>query len=48
MNEKKIKNMDIHPLAYVEDDVIIGDNVTLGPFCIVRRGAKIGNNCKML
>jgi UDP-3-O-[3-hydroxymyristoyl] glucosamine N-acyltransferase len=36
----------IHPLAYVEDDVTIGDNSEIGPFCIVRKGAKIGANCK--
>lgn len=36
----------IHPLAYVEDDVIIGDNCHIGPFCIIRNGVKIGNNCR--
>lgn len=36
----------IHPLAYVEDNVQIGDNSEIGPFCIVRSGAKIGANCK--
>tara|TARA_R110002096_G_scaffold425644_6_gene634489 strand:+ start:9398 stop:9862 length:465 start_codon:yes stop_codon:yes gene_type:complete len=36
----------IHPLAYVEENVEIGDNTIIGPFCIVRKGAKIGANCK--
>lgn len=41
------KNSEIHPLAYVEDDVIIGENCNIGPFCIIRNGARIGNNCKL-
>ena len=39
------KNVDIHQLAYIEDGVEIGDNTRIGPFCIVRNGAKIGKNC---
>jgi len=39
------KNVEIHQLAYIEDNVEIGDNTKIGPFCIVRGGAKIGNNC---
>ncbi len=46
-NKCKIgKNVEIHPLALIEDEVEIGDNTKIGPFCIVRRGAKIGSNCK--
>jgi UDP-2-acetamido-3-amino-2,3-dideoxy-glucuronate N-acetyltransferase len=37
----------VHSLAYVEDDVEIGDDTIIGPFCIVRNGAKIGKNCKL-
>jgi acetyltransferase-like isoleucine patch superfamily enzyme len=45
-NRKNIgKNVSIHPLAYVEEGVIIGDNTKIGPFCIVRTGAEIGSNC---
>jgi UDP-2-acetamido-3-amino-2,3-dideoxy-glucuronate N-acetyltransferase len=40
------KNVEIHPMAIVEDFAIIGDNTKIGPFCIVRKGAKIGANCK--
>lgn len=36
----------IHPLALIEEDVIIDENTKIGPFCIVRKGAKIGSNCK--
>jgi acetyltransferase-like isoleucine patch superfamily enzyme len=38
-------NVEIHPLALVEDGVEIGDNTKIGPFCIIRSGAKIGKNC---
>ena len=37
-------NVEIHPLALIEDGVFIGDNTKIGPFCIVRKGAKIGAN----
>lgn len=40
------KNVEIHPLAYVEEGVTIGANTIIGPFCIIRRGAIIGSNCK--
>ncbi|MFV8279934.1 DapH/DapD/GlmU-related protein [Christiangramia marina] len=40
------KNVDIHPLALIEENAIIGDNTKIGPFCIVRSGARIGSNCK--
>ena len=36
------KDVDIHPLAYIEEDAEIGDNTQIGPFCIVRKNAKIG------
>lgn len=38
-------NVDIHPLALIEDEVHIGDNTRVGPFCIIRRGARIGSGC---
>jgi len=45
-NKLKIgENVEIHPLALIEDGVEIGDNTKIGPFCIVRTGAKIGKNC---
>lgn len=39
-------NVEIHPLALVEDEVKIGSGTVIGPFCIIRNGAKIGKNCK--
>ena len=41
-----MKNVKIHPLAYVEENVKIGEGTQIGPFCIVRQGAEIGKNCK--
>lgn len=38
--------VEIHPLAYIEEDVTIGRNTKIGPFCIIRKGARIGENCK--
>ena len=32
------ENTDIHPLAYIEEGVEIGDNTRIGPFCIVKKG----------
>ncbi len=43
---KTYKNVDIHYLAYIEDDVEIGEGTSIGPFCIVRSGARIGKYCK--
>ena len=40
------KDAKIHHLAYIEDNVTIGENVEIGPFCIIRKGSIIGNNCK--
>jgi len=40
------KNVEIHPLALVEEGAIIGDNTKIGPFCIIRKNAKIGKNCR--
>lgn len=45
-NAKLEKGSEIHPLAYIEDDVVIGENTKVGPFCIIRSGARIGSNCK--
>jgi len=37
---------EIHPLAYIEDEIEIGERTRIGPFCIVRKGARIGSDCK--
>ena len=48
LSEKAVlgSNVNIHPLALVEEHAEIGDNTEIGPFCIVRKNAKIGKNCK--
>jgi len=34
----------IHNTAIIEDGAIIGDNVTIGAYCVIDRDVKIGNN----
>lgn len=48
ISEKAVigKDVEIHPLALVEEGASIGDNTQIGPFCIIRKNAKIGMNCK--
>lgn len=43
MNEDK--NYFAHPTAFIEDNVIIGDNTKIWHQVQVRTGAKIGKNC---
>lgn len=38
----------IHPTAIVEEGAEIGDDVSIGPFSIISRGAKIGRGTKIL
>lgn len=37
----------IHPLALVDPAAEIGREVTIGPFCIVEKGAVIGDGCQL-
>ena len=37
------RRASIHPTAIIEDGAILGDNVTIGPFCIVGGRARIGD-----
>lgn len=40
------KNCQISPLAYVSDkNVILGDNVVIEPFAVIKENVTIGNNC---
>lgn len=42
------KNCDISPLAFVEEyNVIIGDNVKIASFAVIRENVTIGNECKI-
>lgn len=38
------QNNNIHKTAILEDGCIIGNNVTIGAFCIIGKNVKIGNN----
>ena len=40
-------NVQIHPLALVEEGAYIGDNTQIGPFCIVRKNAVVGKDCSL-
>jgi len=44
-SENFYRKSKIHYSAYIEDDVEIGENVNIGPYCIIRKGAKIGDDC---
>lgn len=39
------KSYKVHPSAFVEDNVIIGDNTKVWHLVQIRTGAKIGKNC---
>ena len=34
----------IHPNSYISDNVILGNNVKIGPFCNLNGNIKIANN----
>ncbi len=38
----------IDPTARIEDGAVIGDDVTVGPFCIVGAHVRIGNGCNLI
>lgn len=38
---------NIHPTAYIAEDVELGDHVTVGPFAVLEAGARIGENCQI-
>jgi UDP-N-acetylglucosamine acyltransferase len=40
--------MAVHPTAIVEDGVELGDGVEIGPFCLVRAGAKLDEGVRLL
>ncbi len=37
--------LGIHPTAIVAEDVIMGENVSIGPYVTIESGAKIGDRC---
>ena len=38
----------IHPLALIEEGAVIGDNVSVGPFCHIGPNVTIGADCRLL
>lgn len=46
-SENFYRKTKIHYTSYIEDDVEIGENVAIGPFCIIRKGVKIGDDCSL-
>ncbi|MDE2466945.1 MAG: acyl-ACP--UDP-N-acetylglucosamine O-acyltransferase [Alphaproteobacteria bacterium] len=39
--------MTIHPTAIVEDGVVLGADVEIGPFCLIRRGAELADGVRV-
>lgn len=35
----------IHPTAVIADDVVLGNNLSIGPYVIIEAGSQIGHNC---
>lgn len=40
--------MNISPLAFVDPEAIIGENVKIGPFCFIDKGVTIGDNTELM
>ncbi|MEY3787590.1 MAG: hypothetical protein RLZ75_1797 [Pseudomonadota bacterium] len=38
---------NIHPTAYIASDVVLGDEVIVGPFAVIESGVKMGANCQI-
>jgi len=38
---------NIHPSACIASAVILGDNVTVGPFAVIEENVEIGNHCQI-
>jgi len=38
---------NIHPTACIAPDVVLGDNITVGPFAVIEAGAVIGPDCQL-
>ncbi|XP_031487343.1 probable acyl-[acyl-carrier-protein]--UDP-N-acetylglucosamine O-acyltransferase, mitochondrial isoform X3 [Nymphaea colorata] len=45
VSETKLSS--IHPTAIVHPDAIIGEGVSIGPFCTVGSGARLGDSCQL-
>jgi UDP-N-acetylglucosamine acyltransferase len=43
-----MSNNSIHPTAIIDSSAEIGQDVTIGPYCIIEKNVKIGNGTKIL
>lgn len=41
------KEAQIHPTAIIAKDVILGENVSIGPYVTIEEGTQIGDNCQI-
>lgn len=42
------KSATIHPMAIVEDGAVLGEGVSIGPFCFVGHKVVLGDNVQLL
>lgn len=42
-----VNDRQIHNLAVVEEGVVLGEGVTVGPFAVIESGARLGDRCKV-
>ncbi|MDF1862909.1 MAG: acyl-ACP--UDP-N-acetylglucosamine O-acyltransferase [Verrucomicrobiales bacterium] len=38
---------EIHPTAVVDPGAELGDNISIGPYCVIYAGVKIGDGCRL-
>jgi len=38
---------NIHPTAYIAEQAVLGQNITVGPFAVIEDNVQIGDNCKI-
>lgn len=41
-------SVEIHPTAIIEEGAILGNNIKIGPYCLIGSDVKIGDDCKLL
>tara|TARA_R110000850_G_scaffold49428_2_gene121895 strand:+ start:899 stop:1672 length:774 start_codon:yes stop_codon:yes gene_type:complete len=38
---------EIHPTAIIDPGAELGDDITVGPYCVINAGVKLGNRCRL-
>lgn len=41
------RDVKIHPFAFIDDDVVIGDGCEIMPYVSIMKGTEMGKNCKV-